>query len=258
MFAIGKIIAKPKMIKYENFIEESVDILEEKVNKLLRKNERKKARWVCLKIIDGNEKILRFIEEKFNINFSDSELSEEIKKVENVLNFNGIKRDVIKDKMISSIIFMSENVSKDVISLERQDYNVVDRRIDKVLTSKTCGIPIMIIFLGLIFYITIIGANYPSEWLSQFFSWLQEKIIYVFGILKVPQWLKSVVIDGIYKTLTWVIAVMLPPMAIFFPLFTILEDVGFLPRIAFNLDKYFRKAGSSRKTGIKHVYGIWM
>lgn len=246
------------MIKYEPFIEESVDILEEKVNKLLKQNERKKARWVCLKIIDGNEKILRSIEEKFNISFCDSELSEEIKRIEDVLNFNGIKRDAIKDKMISSIIFMSENLSKDVISLKRQDYNVADRRIDKILTSKTFGIPIMIIFLGLIFYITIIGANYPSEWLSQFFSWLQEKIIYVFDILKVPQWLKSVVIDGIYKTLTWIIAVMLPPMAIFFPLFTILEDVGFLPRIAFNLDKYFRKAGSSRKTGINHVHGIWV
>ena len=246
------------MIKYEPFIEESVDILEEKVNKLLKQNERKKARWVCLKIIDGNEKILKAIEEKFNIFFGDSGLSEEIKKIEDILKFKGIKREVIKDKMISSIIFMSENVAKDVISLEKKDYNSKDRRIDKILTSKTFGIPIMIIFLGLIFYITIIGANYPSEWLSQFFSWLQEKIVYTFEIFKVPVWLKSVLIDGVYKTLTWIIAVMLPPMAIFFPLFTLLEDVGFLPRIAFNLDKYFRKAGSSRKTSINNVYGIWL
>ena len=134
----------------------------------------------------------------------------------------------------------------------------VDRKIDKVLTSKVWGIRIMILFLGVIFWITITGANYPSEWLSQFFGWIQTKIEYLFQIMSAPEWLKSMLIDGVYKTLTWIIAVMLPPMAIFFPLFTLLEDLGFLPRIAFNLDKFFRKAGSSRKTSTYHVYGIWL
>ena len=235
-----------------------MDILEEKVSKLLKQSERKKARWRCLKIIDGNEKILKSIEEKLNIDLENKELTEAKSKIDDILNLKGIKKDELKDKMISSIIFMSENVVKDVVSLNKKDYNARDRRIDKILTSKTFGIPIMILFLGLIFYITIVGANYPSEWLSQFFSWLQEKIVYAFEIFKVPVWLKSVLIDGGYKTLTWIIAVMLPPMAIFFPLFTLLEDVGFLPRIAFNLDKYFRKAGSSRKTSINNVYGIWL
>ena len=235
-----------------------MDILEEKVSKLLKQSERKKARWICLKIIDGNEKILKSIEEKLNIDLENKELTEAKSKIDDILNLKGIKKDELKDKMISSIIFMSENVVKDVFSLNKKDYNARDRRIDKILTSKTFGIPIMILFLGLIFYITIVGANYPSEWLSQFFSWLQEKIVYTFEIFKVPVWLKSVLIDGVYKTLTWIIAVMLPPMAIFFPLFTLLEDVGFLPRIAFNLDKYFRKAGSSRKTSINNVYGIWL
>ena len=245
-------------MKYEPFIEESVDILEEKVSKLLKQSERKKARWICLKIIDGNEKILKSIEENLDIDLENKELTEAKSKIDDILNSKGIKKDELKDKMISSIIFMSENVVKDTVSLNKKDYNARDRRIDKVLTSKTFGIPIMILFLGLIFYITIVGANYPSEWLSQFFSWLQEKIVYAFEIFKVPVWLKSVLIDGVYKTLTWIIAVMLPPMAIFFPLFTLLEDVGFLPRIAFNLDKYFRKAGSSRKTSINNVYGIWL
>ena len=235
-----------------------MDILEEKVSKLLKQRERKKARWICLKIIDGNVKILNSIEENFNIDLDDKELIERKCKIEDILNSKGIKREDVKDKMISSIIFMTENITKDVVSLNEKDYNSNDRRIDKILTSKTFGIPIMLLFLGLIFYITIVGANYPSEWLSQFFSWLQEKIVYVFEIFKAPEWLKSVMIDGVYKTLTWIIAVMLPPMAIFFPMFTLLEDVGFLPRIAFNLDKYFRKAGSSRKTSINNVYGIWL
>lgn len=235
-----------------------MDILEEKVSKLLKQSERKKARWICLKIIDGNEKILKSIEENLDIDLENAELTEAKSKIDDILNSKGIKKDELKDKMISIIIFMSENVVKDTVSLNRKDYNSRDRRIDKILTSKTFGIPIMILFLGLIFYITIVGANYPSEWLSQFFSCLQEKIVYAFEIFKVPVWLKSVLIDGVYKTLTWIIAVMLPPMAIFFPLFTLLEDVGFLPRIAFNLDKYFRKAGSSRKTSINNVYGIWL
>lgn len=235
-----------------------MDILEEKVSKLLKQSERKKSRWICLKMIEGNEKILKSIEEKLNIDLDNKELTEAKSKIDDILNSKGIKKDELKDKMISSIIFMSENVVKDVVSLNKKDYNERDRRIDKILTSKTFGIPIMILFLGLIFYITIVGANYPSEWLSQFFSWLQEKIVYAFEIFKVPVWLKSVLIDGVYKTLTWIIAVMLPPMAIFFPMFTLLEDVGFLPRIAFNLDKYFRKAGSSRKTSINNVYGIWL
>ena len=235
-----------------------MDILEEKVSKLLKQSERKKARWICLKIIDGNEKILKSIEENLDIDLENAELTEAKSKIDDILNSKGIKKDELKDKMISSIIFMSENVVKDTVSLNKKDYNARDRRIDKVLTSKTFGIPIMILFLGLIFYITIVGANYPSEWLSQFFSWLQEKIVYAFEVFKVPGWLKSVLIDGVYKTLTWIIAVMLPPMAIFFPMFTLLEDVGFLPRIAFNLDKYFRKAGSSRKTSINNVYGIWL
>ena len=94
--------------------------------------------------------------------------------------------------------------------------------------------------------------------MSQFFGWLQGKFEYALKICDSPVWLQSLLIDGVYKTLTWIIAVMLPPMAIFFPIFTILEDLGYLPRIAFNLDKYFRKAGSSRKTGINHVHGIWL
>ena len=254
----GEIETKPNTIKYLPFIEQSVDILEEKVTELLPKEKQKLARWVSLKIIDGNQKILKSIEEKFKVKLKSDELLSEKQKIDDILNSNGIDKEEVKDKMISSIIFMSENVVKDVITLEKQEYNLRDRKIDKILTSKTFGIPIMILFLGLIFWITIVGANYPSELLSQFFGWLQEKIVYLFEILSIPDWLSGVLIDGVYKTLTWIIAVMLPPMAIFFLLFTILEDLGYLLRIAFNLDKYFRKAGSSRKASTDYVYGIWL
>ena len=230
--------------------------LEKEIIKLLPKNKKNLARWIALKKLDGNKKILENIEKNFKIKLNIDELEDKI--IEKRLNDENIKREEVKDKMISSIIFMCENVAKDVITYNKKEYNSKERIIDKILTSKTFGIPIMILFLGIIFWITIVGANYPSEWLSQLFYYIQEKIIYVFEIFSVPKWLNGVLIDGIYKTLTWIIAVMLPPMAIFFPLFTLLEDIGILPRIAFNLDKYFRKAGSSRKTSTYNVYGIWM
>ena len=186
------------------------------------------------------------------------EIIKERERVKGILENNEVDKRNIKDKIISSIIFRAENVCKDVLSYDRSTYNSRDRKIDKILTSKKFGIPIMLAFLGLIFWITITGANYPSQLLSQFFGWIQDKLVYIFEYCGAPEWLKGILIDGMYRTLTWVIAVMLPPMAIFFPLFTLLEDLGYLPRLAFNLDKFFRKAGSSRKASINNVHGIWM
>lgn len=272
----GKITPKPKTVKYQPFIEQSVDCIENKIAEMLKnrgkidcgknkedsqnkadKPSKNLARWISLKVIDGNEKILKKIEEKLEIKLIDNEdLQPELEKVHDIMASNGIKQEDVKDKMISSIVFMAENVYKDAVTLQNEEYNSRDRKIDKILTSKTWGIPIMLLFLGIIFWLTIVGANYPSELLSQFFGWLQEKIVYVFDFFSAPEWLKGVLIDGVYRTLTWIIAVMLPPMAIFFPLFTLLEDLGFLPRIAFNLDKFFRKAGSSGKQALTMCMGF--
>ena len=279
----GTVIPQPKVIKYQPYVEEAVECLVGKIEKMLPNNQKKLARWISLKIIDGNEKILEKIEENLKIrliepkrqekskeNVIDALVVNEVKKknntvleetleeVKDILTSNGVKKENVKDNMISSIVFRAEQVYKDVVSLENSKYNSRDRKIDKVLTSKIWGIPIMLLFLGIIFWLTITGANYPSELLSNFFAWLQEKIVYLFDKLSAPEWIKGVLIDGIYRTLTWIIAVMLPPMAIFFPLFTLLEDLGFLPRIAFNLDKFFRKAGSSREASSYNVYGIWV
>lgn len=253
----GKVKLNPKKVKYKDYIEEAVEKLESYVEEILPKEKKSLARWICLKIIDGNEKIIKKIEENLKIDLRKSEKIQAIKQeMEDILEFNGVKQENRKDDLISSVIFMSENVAKDVVTLEKEEYNIRDRKIDKVLTSKVWGIPIMLLFLGVIFWLTITGANYPSEWLSNFFGWLEGKIVTVFEFFSAPEWLKGVIIDGIYKTLTWIIAVMLPPMAIFFPLFTLLEDLGFLPRIAFNLDKFFRKAGSSGKQALTMCMGF--
>ena len=130
------------------------------------------------------------------------------------------------------------------------------KKLDSILTSKITGIPIMIILLALLFWITAVGANYPSQLLSSLFDYLKNGLIWIFDFLNSPNFIKGLFIDGIYTTLCWVVAVMLPPMAIFFPLFALIEDFGYLPRIAFNLDKFFSKCGAHGKQGLTMAMGI--
>ena len=150
----------------------------------------------------------------------------------------------------------AEEICKKVCKFENENYSKRDRKIDKILTSKNFGIPIMILFLGIIFWITIVGANYPSELLFQFFGFIQEKLFILVEALHFPEWLSSMLISGVFQTLTWIISVMLPPMAIFFPLFTFLEDLGYLPRIAFNMDGFFKKCCCTGKQMITMCMGF--
>ena len=131
-----------------------------------------------------------------------------------------------------------------------------DRRLDRVLTSRMFGIPIMLLLCAALFWITAVGANVPSEWLSQLFAFIKEKLYVLFDVLRAPNFLKGIIIDGVYTTLSWVVAVMLPPMAIFFPLFSLIEDSGYLPRIAFNLDRFFSKCGAHGKQSLTMMMGL--
>ena len=142
------------------------------------------------------------------------------------------------------------------ISSHSQDPHAFDRKADKILTSGAFGFPIMILLLILIFWLTMVGANYPSEALSSLFSAFEEQLRHLMQSAVIPHEISSLLIDGIYTTLTWVISVMLPPMAIFFPLFTILEDFGYLPRVAFNLDSAFRKCGAHGKQALTMCMGF--
>lgn len=161
-----------------------------------------------------------------------------------------------KSSNISDILQKAENVTQKVCISKFTSENLRDRKIDKVLTSKKFGIPIMLLFLGFIFWLTIVAANYPSQLLSNLFNLLKAKIIWLFDYFYAPSWVKNLFVDGVYQTLAWVVAVMLPPMAIFFPLFTFLEDLGYLPRIAFNLDKCFKKCCTSGKQALTICMGF--
>ena len=268
-----EIIPNPKKIKYSSQIEENIDILEQELINTYEENEQenyrgiplaleenkiseKLYRWISIKIIDGEEKILETIQQKFNINLEAENIKECTTHIKNNLEKSGITNKNFKDKIVSNIVKNAEKVSQEVCSFEDRDYSGRDRKIDKILTSKKFGIPIMILFLGLIFWLTIVGANYPSELLFNLFNSIQIKLINFANYIHCPQWLSNMLINGIYQTLTWIIAVMLPPMAIFFPLFTILEDLGYLPRIAFNMDGFFKKACCSGKQMITMCMGF--
>ena len=114
----------------------------------------------------------------------------------------------------------------------------------------------MIAMLGVILWITIVGANYPSDVLSTFLFWIEDQLHILFSNINAPSWLDSMLISGVYRTLAWVVSVMLPPMAIFFPLFTLLEDSGYLPRVAFNMDKFFKKACAHGKQSLTMCMGF--
>ncbi len=136
---------------------------------------------------------------------------------------------------------------------ERDSYT---ERIDKIILSPKTGIPIMLLLLGGVFWITVAGANVPSDFLMQWFSQCGEVMQRGLVSLETPLWLESLLMDGVWLTVSWVVAVMLPPMAIFFPLFTLLEDFGLLPRIAFNLDGLFQKAGAHGKQALTMCMGF--
>ncbi|WP_305117080.1 nucleoside recognition domain-containing protein, partial [Acutalibacter muris] len=143
------------------------------------------------------------------------------------------------------------------VSLEPQNRSISrDRKLDRILTSPLTGFPIMLLLLLGIFWLTITGANYPSALLSEGLFWLGDRIRDRFIYLGSPEWLTGLVCDGMYRTLSWVVAVMLPPMAIFFPLFTLLEDFGYLPRVAFNLDRCFKSCGACGKQALTTCMGF--
>ena len=255
-----EIIPKPNLVKYPIFIENAIEVVSKKLGdfKVLPP---KLLRWVSLKILDGEEKILKSIEEHFNISIINNSTLQDIrKKAINNISMEKEKfeenKDNFKDIIVSSIVNTAEKISNSVCIYENNNYSTRDRKIDKILTSKIFGLPIMILFLGIIFWITIVGANYPSQALFSFFAWIQEKLIIGAEAINLPDWLSSMLISGIYQTLTWIISVMLPPMAIFFPLFTFLEDLGYLPRIAFNTDGFFKKCSCSGKQMITMCMGF--
>lgn len=253
--ASGKIQTNPKKVNYDKFLEKSIKEIETHINDLI--GNRLNSRWVALHLLDGDDELIKSINDHMGLNLSHHELLN--KKLEKIIHDIKNEFDEMKDlreHIVTSIVKTGEDISKKVVSFKDKNYNQLERKIDGILTSKTVGIPIMIALLGIVFWITIEGANLPSNILAKGLFWIEARLNIFLKLIKVPIWVHDVLVLGVYRTLAWVVSVMLPPMAIFFPLFTLLEDLGYLPRVAFNLDYYFKKAGAHGKQALTMCMGF--
>ncbi len=250
-----QIVTQPVRIRYDEAIEQAIELLQPAIYQ--RVEGRISSRWLALKLLDGDQTLLHSIDKYLGFNLlDDPEILELLRRSKQLLSNRGIQPDQLRDRIVSRLIGIAEEISRETVTFENKQYNQTDRRIDRILTSKIFGLPIMLALLAFIFWLTISGANIPSKLLSDFLFGIEEKLTGLFTALSAPQWLHGILVLGIYRTLAWVISVMLPPMAIFFPLFTLLEDLGYLPRVAFNLDNFFKKACAHGKQALTMCMGF--
>ncbi|MCM3115651.1 ferrous iron transporter B [Neobacillus sp. MER 74] len=162
----------------------------------------------------------------------------------------------LRDDIVQNLYDRSHKLCGEGITYTKSKRDTRTEKLDAVLTSPIFGFPIMIAMLGVLFYLTIAGANIPSSMLAEFFGFLEGYITSFFTFLHVPDWLHGVLVLGLYRGTTWVISVMLPPMAIFFPTFALLENYGYLPRVAFNMDRLFKRVGAHGKQSLTMAMGF--
>ncbi len=226
---INKKILKPNLVRYDEETEKNVEFIAPYLKKMNISN----IRWSALRLLDSDENIFPHISES-KLTYSQA------LTLKNELGIN-IDREIMRERISEANYNYAYSLKQEFVTEDLRKINR-DKKIDDVVTSKIFGIPIMLSLLGIIFWITMQGANIPSKILGDILFSFQDKLTYMAEQLGMSPFLKGMLIDGLYKTLAWVVSVMLPPMAIFFPLFTLLEDLGYLPRVAFNLDHMFKKA----------------
>lgn len=245
----------PYKVKYSAEIERAIALVEPEASRL--SCGKINSRWLALKLLDGDNSLINEICGCLGDNFlKNPALFAALNQARETLQKTGITPEKLKDSTVSAIVAAAEDICRGAVTYEKKKYAERDRRIDRLLTGRTTAYPVMLLLLCLIFWLTITGANYPSELLSRLFAFIGDKLDAVFVSLNAPDWLHGALIDGVYRVLSWVVSVMLPPMAIFFPLFTLLEDAGYLPRIAYNLDRPFMRCNACGKQALTICMGF--
>ena len=260
LFAIEEVVSGKFQTKKQTYIDlpkENAEAIAELQSALSELNpELPNTRWLAMRLIEGDESVQKGVEEG---TFSAEDNPEKQSRVLRIADeYHKILGDSYRNDLVEAIYAQATTLINASVSTDFSARSFrVDRAIDRIVTHKIWGFPIMFLLLAAVLWITIIGANYPSQWLSDLFvGWLYPLLKDGANALHFPWWLSSFLIDGVYLATTWVISVMLPPMAIFFPLFTLLEDFGYLPRVAFNLDKLFRTAGAHGKQALTMSMGF--
>ena len=253
--AVKNEITTAKRIEYPEILEEAILAVEDAIKNSVPT--KISSRWLALKLLDYDDSLANEINAYLGRNLlAEEHIVSAISEAFERLKQHGIERSDIKSIITPSIFKEAETIAQTVTNTKSENSRLFDRKIDKIVTSKIFGFPLMFFMLCFIFWLTIVGANYPSTVLSSLFLWLGEKFSSFLIYLSTPQWLHSLIINGVYKVLSSVTAVMLPPMAIFFPLFTLLEDIGYLPRIAYNLDRPFKCCKACGKQSLTMCMGF--
>ena len=245
----------PYTVRYPEAVEAAVAIVEPALRERL--GGRLSSRWLSLKLLDRDDSLIREINAYLGEDFlQDEALQQALDEAARLLERRGIGPEQLKDRVVSALVGAAEEICRGAVTYEKQAYDAADRRLDRILTSKRTGYPIMLLLLAFIFWLTITGANYPSQLLSDGLFWVQDRLTEFFQYINAPDWLHGVLVLVLYRVLAWVVSVMLPPMMIFFPLFTLLEDAGYLPRIAYNLDKPFKRCHACGKQALTMCMGF--
>lgn len=245
---------EPKRIRYLPALENALEILEPVLRTKL--GGKLPARWTALRLLDPDEALLSAVEAHLSFPLrQDPEVKRALFKAGRYLEEQGLIDERLRDAMVSCIVLRAEEVCCEAVSRPAACC-ARDRRLDRVFTGKWTGFPVMLLLLALIFWITVAGANYPSQLLSRGLFWVEDRLRAGLTALSPSEWAVGLLIDGMFHVLAWVVSVMLPPMAIFFPLFTLLEDFGYLPRVAFNLDRCFQKARACGKQCLTMLMGL--
>ena len=244
-----------KMIKYQKEIEQSLEYIYPVLFKLDLKELDK--RWISLRLLDGDEDFFTGLKDYLGYDLRENDfINNAIKKSWELLNENGIDKEELSELIAENLYNEATKVS-DRVTLSKQKTNIKkDLKIDKYITGKYTSYLVLGLILFLVFYITIVGANIPSSLLMDFFTKSENVLYEFFRNIGAPAFLNNMLIKGGYRVLGWVVSVMLPPMAIFFPLFTILEDLGVLPRITYVLDSKFQKANTCGKQALTICMGF--
>ena len=247
---------EPFSVRYPDAIEDAVALLEPLVEE--KSAGRLNSRWLSLRLLDQDDSLIREINACLGEDFlRDEALQSALGEAMALLRERGVENtDQLKDMTVAALIHSAEAICCGAVTCERSQYAETDRRLDRLLTGSLTGYPVMLALLALIFWLTISGANYPSQLLADGLFRVQDRLTELFEYLNAPDWLHGVLVLGAYRVLAWVVSVMLPPMAVFFPLFTLLEDAGYLPRVAYNLDKPFKRCRACGKQALTMCMGF--
>jgi len=246
-------IPSPKQVIYKTEIEDSLSALCSILSKKLPK--KIESRFAALRLLESDASMLRAFQRN-GVSFSE-ELMRCIHTCRTDLLEYGLDKNALQDQIVSQLFSHSAKICQKCVVNAENSYDPRRRKLDRILTGRYTGIPIMLMLLALVFWLTIYASNYPSSLLSKILMGLQEPAYrFLVHILHAPPWLGDALVYGVYRVLAWVVSVMLPPMMIFFPLFTLLEDLGYLPRIAFNLDKCFQRCRTCGKQALTMCMGF--